>query len=359
MHAAPSTIVHPSVRSVTNIVLIFAINYSAHKHHAVLFTIPMSGAAVCWICLEGGSDDTGKPLVRDCACRGSDAGFAHMSCIIKYAQKKCEQASIDDISEFITPWRTCPTYLQSYQNDLAIRIADEFVSFAKKSYGYPGNELVEKVKVMVALRQQINSNLSATSGRETMDAKDKIENLIHKLLAMVVQAKEEHSMGGWALMTPTSDEFQMYTYICATFEAFGYHNLAQLCTLDKSQASMETEIGYYTRARVLYNLAGDKARSKHMTDNIDRIRAESGGDEGRNLKVLKSMYQSRLESAGQNAEETILLGYNYAISLKRAYHTIKAERLLTKLVATSRQVYATITNVPEKLPQCWRKLRGA
>ena len=192
---------------------------------------------------------------------------------------------------------------------------------------------------MVALRQQINSNLSATSGRETMDAKDKIENLIHKLLAMVVQAKEEHSMGGWALMTPTSDEFQMYTYICATFEAFGYHNLAQLCTLDKSEASLETEIGYYTRARVLYNLAGDKARSKHMTDNIDRIRAESGGDEGRNLKVLKSMYQSRLESAGQNAEETILLGYNYAISLKRAYHTIKAERLLTKLEAISLRVY--------------------
>ena len=46
-----------------------------------------------------------------------------------------------------------------------------------------------------------------------------------------------------------------------------------------------------------------------------------------------------MESSGQNAEGTILLGYNYAISLKRAYHTIKAERLLTKLVATSRQVY--------------------
>ena len=140
---------HTSVRRVTNIVLIFAIIitiHSAHDHDVVLFTIPMSGAAVCWIFLDGGLDDTRMPIVRDCACRGNDAGFAHVSCTITYAQKKSEQASIDDIPEFITPWRTCPTCLQSYQNDLAIHIADEFVSFAKKSYGYPGNELVEKVK---------------------------------------------------------------------------------------------------------------------------------------------------------------------------------------------------------------------
>ena len=62
----------------------------------------MSGAAVCWICLDGGADDTGKPLVRDCACRGNDAGFAHMACIIKYAEKKSEQASIDTYG-FLAP----------------------------------------------------------------------------------------------------------------------------------------------------------------------------------------------------------------------------------------------------------------
>ena len=48
--------------------------------------------AVCWICLDGGVDDMGKPIVRDCACRGSDAGFAHASCIIKYAKQKSEHA---------------------------------------------------------------------------------------------------------------------------------------------------------------------------------------------------------------------------------------------------------------------------
>jgi hypothetical protein len=202
------------------VVLIFAIiTHIVHDHDVVLFTIPMSGAAVCWICLEGGVDDTGKPIVRDCACRGDDAGFAHMSCIIKYAKKRSERASIDTY-EFLAPWETCPTCLQSYQNDLAVHIADAFVSFAEKSYGYPGNHLFEKVKVMEALRLQIGSNLSAASGREMMDAKDKIENLIHKLLAMVDQAKEEHGMGAWGLVAPTTYDFKRYELMSLLFEAF-------------------------------------------------------------------------------------------------------------------------------------------
>ena len=320
----------------------------------------MSGAAVCWICLDGGADDTGMPLVRDCACRGDDAGFAHLSCIIKYAQKKSEQAIVPN--EFITPWEKCPNCLRSYQNDLAVHIADAFVSFAKKSYDYPGNQLFDKVKVMVALHNQIGSNLTATSGRETMDAKDKIENLIHNLLVTVDQAKEEHDMGGWVHMAPTTDQFQMYKYICTNFEAFAYHNLAQIFGLDQTEEGAKTQIGYYSKARAIYDAFGKEAESKLMTKSIHRIRAESGGDEGRNLKVLKNIYQSRLECAGQNAEDTILTGFNYAICLIQAYHTIEAERLLTKLVAISRQVYGEDHRCTRKtaplLKKCKRRLVG-
>ena len=66
-----------------------------------------SGAA-CWICLEGGADDAGKPIVRDCACRGSDAGFAHASCIVKYAEQNSAQAIQDVLDKFVMPWRFCP-----------------------------------------------------------------------------------------------------------------------------------------------------------------------------------------------------------------------------------------------------------
>jgi hypothetical protein len=40
--------------------------------------------AVCYLCLDGGFLE---PLRRDCACRGTDAGFVHLSCLTKYSQK--------------------------------------------------------------------------------------------------------------------------------------------------------------------------------------------------------------------------------------------------------------------------------
>ena len=47
------------------------------------------GESVCYLCL----DDDGQPLRRDCACRGTDAGFVHLSCLAGYAATKSKQAS--------------------------------------------------------------------------------------------------------------------------------------------------------------------------------------------------------------------------------------------------------------------------
>ncbi len=76
-------------------------------------SVPMSchSEASCWICLEEGKDNEGKSLVRDCACRGNTAGFAHMSCIIKYAMQKSEQAT--NYHEINTAWERCPNCNQN------------------------------------------------------------------------------------------------------------------------------------------------------------------------------------------------------------------------------------------------------
>jgi len=34
-------------------------------------------APVCYLCLDGEADESGEQLRRDCACRGTDAGFVH------------------------------------------------------------------------------------------------------------------------------------------------------------------------------------------------------------------------------------------------------------------------------------------
>ena len=42
---------------------------------------------MCFICLDG-SNDTDGPLRRDCVCRGDDAGYAHLKCLVEYAKSE-------------------------------------------------------------------------------------------------------------------------------------------------------------------------------------------------------------------------------------------------------------------------------
>ena len=58
--------------------------------------------AVCIICLDRGDE----PLHRNCACRGPTAGFAHMSCLVRYAASAAETDAMR--------WRECGTCKQHY-----------------------------------------------------------------------------------------------------------------------------------------------------------------------------------------------------------------------------------------------------
>ena len=94
--------------------------------------------AVCYLCLDGGADEQ---LRRDCACRGTDAGFVHLSCLTDYLATKSIRAS--DMTEFDKPWRECPGCHQYYQNELAIDIAAKFVPFVRRQYPQDTQRQVE------------------------------------------------------------------------------------------------------------------------------------------------------------------------------------------------------------------------
>jgi hypothetical protein len=70
----------------------------AQRLNATVATIP-SGAA-CYFCLGEEADEEGMPLVRNCSCRGDSAGFAHLSCLEKYAEQKCKQAGESAMGAF-------------------------------------------------------------------------------------------------------------------------------------------------------------------------------------------------------------------------------------------------------------------
>ena len=56
-------------------------------------------AARCYICLDGGD------LVRGCACRGPDQGFAHIGCLIQLAE--AAEARANDRNEYLDAMASC------------------------------------------------------------------------------------------------------------------------------------------------------------------------------------------------------------------------------------------------------------
>jgi tetratricopeptide (TPR) repeat protein len=68
-------------------------------------------AVLCWVCVEGSSRTRSRQLVRGCACRGTDAGFAHLSCLV-------EAATHDE-----DRWRSCQTCRQQFTGDVRLGLA--------------------------------------------------------------------------------------------------------------------------------------------------------------------------------------------------------------------------------------------
>ena len=86
----------------------------------------LADGAACYFCLDEGPDETGKPVVRACSCRGNDAGFAHLSCMIKYAEQK--STSLVGKSDFVLPWYECLSCKQPFKGKLALAMTSACLS---------------------------------------------------------------------------------------------------------------------------------------------------------------------------------------------------------------------------------------
>jgi hypothetical protein len=80
---------------------------------------------------RGARDEEGKPLVRDCSCRGDSAGFAHLSCLTTFADQKCKKAGNGDVGAFREPWKLCNNCKQLFQGPLLMDLASAGVSLRR------------------------------------------------------------------------------------------------------------------------------------------------------------------------------------------------------------------------------------
>jgi hypothetical protein len=102
---------------------------SSHPLNNIIIKMPN-----CWMHFESEPDENAKPLYDDyCSCRG-DAGYCHISCIVKYCDQKC--VSANSLNFFLEQWQKCPTCRQDYKKYLGFDLANAVISRADgKSIG--------------------------------------------------------------------------------------------------------------------------------------------------------------------------------------------------------------------------------
>jgi hypothetical protein len=320
---------------------------------------------LCYICLDEDDDDDGKPLVRDCSCRGDSAGFAHQSCIVQFAEQKSKEATAkDDPSSFNAVtfaeyWRTCPNCKQRYQKKLSVDLTSAFVSFAERTYGHDGNSDMDKWRVMKSLQFKITASASflreqglfpcreesATLSKD--DVIDDCESAIKRLLGMVDEMKNDKKMNGWVHKSKTSLEYQYYKVLCGDYESHGYIYRGFLHAMDRSEEGVKNTIKNYEKARVILSMLGLDVRAAGIERNLVVARAQLASF-GKNpydimrensavlLENAKMKYEHSIGKFGATSVSAIESGLACLVHMEDVF---EAERLAMKLAANSHQAH--------------------
>jgi copper chaperone CopZ len=284
------------------------------------------GVAVCYLCLDGGLDDADQPLRRDCACRGTDAGFVHLACFTKYAATKSEQSR--GMQEFVTPWHICPSCHQEYQNELAIHIANEFVSFVRRQYPHNTPRQVETLYVKLGVLMGMFGRLQPRQKRE-------VGVTANVLLSLIGRMKNDASLP------------RRYSW----FEAI-VHNAHGLIAFDEgTDESARRAVTHFEKYLKVCEAIGNVEGIATAKANIALAKSKYEGDNNNEevLKACQELYELHVAELGEEDYLTIRDGKTYAEILQKANRRDEARELLTKLLATSKQVLGTNHNTTKNI----------
>ena len=302
-------------------------------------SIPDSGAAACYFCLEEEADEEEMPPVRDCSCRGDSAGFAHFSCLAKYAEQKCKRAVEGDMPSFIEPWEKCNNCKQPFQNQLSVDLSSAFISFAEASYGHPDSSKWDKMKVMESLRLKIDalSNMAHTDNSNKA-IKVEMTNITNSLLSMIDQTKKDLKMSRWVHMPQESEEYQYHRMLCVGYEAYAHEQLGTMLRNVTDKEGFNVKIMHWKKARAIFNLVGMTDTANEMDTIISwctsKTQAANDGEASYTgtksaVEFMRNEYDRNLNKFGMSSEATISIGLNYAEMLWKVDRCIEAERLFS------------------------------
>jgi hypothetical protein len=272
---------------------------------------------VCYLCLDGGDDKSDQPLRRDCACRGTDAGFVHLACITEYAETKSKGWNGRSMNEFVNPWEFCPGCHQLYQNMLRIDIATEFVSFVRRQYPEDTPKQVESRAVKLCALMDMFDRLKPVQKKEAGVTANVILSLIDRMKNDAPPLPERY----------------------LSFQAFAYGTLGRIVSTEGTIESARRAVTHVEKQLEVYETIGDDEGIAVAKGNIAIAKSKfQGGNNNEMLKASEELYEMRVAQIGEVSEYTIRAGKSYAINLREANRGDEARELLTKLQATSKQV---------------------
>ena len=275
------------------------------------------GEVVCYLCLDGGVDDSDQPLRRDCACRGTDAGFVHLECLTIYAAAKSVRWDGDDMNEFSNPWRVCPSCHQEYQNYLADDIATEFVSFVRRQYPDDTPKQVEALNLKLCALVDVFERLQPRQMREFGVTANVLLSLIDRMKGDVSPLPERYS----------------------EIEANAHNTHGRIALYEGTEESARRAAAHFERKIELSKAIGDDEGVAIAKANIALAKSKfEGNDSEELLKANKELYELRVAKNGEGNLLTIDSGVIYAVNLQKANRGNEARDLLAKVLETSKQV---------------------
>jgi hypothetical protein len=293
--------------------------------------------AVCYLCLGGGVDENdSSPLRRDCACRGTDAGFVHLSCLTDYAETKSKQWDGQDMNDFINLWEKCPSCHQYYQNELAIDLATEFVLFVRRQYPDDTQMQVEALDVKLVALNSMLEILQPVQKREAGVT-------ANVLLSLIDRMKNESP--------PLHMRYSQFQA-----RAYGVHG--RIALDEGTEESARRAVIHFENQLEVYKAFHDVegvACAKGIIA-IAKSKYEGGNNNEEMLRSFQEFYELRVAEYGEEDEYTIRAGIAYATDLHDANRGEEGRELLTKLLATSKQVlgpYHSTTKEVEFTHECF------
>ena len=184
----------------------------------------------CWICLEEGPNNLGQPLRRDWACRGS-GGYIHLSCLARYAQQKAYRIieTEEDRDQIC---------LADYENDVAIDMAEDFVSMVENEY------LQEQLICLEALHFKLDTIILNWEDRLPIPTQqEEAKDVANKILSLISEIKATSG----SLSLP-----QQVDYITATT----YKSLGIISLMEGKSCSLQASLRYFAKCQEICDMLG-------------------------------------------------------------------------------------------------------